>query len=227
MTDPWFEAKRAAGRAAAELPRSGMDIGLGTGSTVVHTLDRLGERLREGLRIRGVATSEATAEHARALGIPLCDLQDVDQLDLTIDGADEIDPSKRMIKGGGGALLREKIVAAAAREMVVLVSANKLVERLGRFPLPVEILTFGWKQTLRALERAGVSPRVRRNPEGGDYRSDNGNLIADCAMGVIPDPEQLERTLKTIPGVADVGLFLGMAGRVFVGNADGSVRVIP
>jgi ribose 5-phosphate isomerase A len=226
MTDPWLEAKRAAGRAAAELARSDMTIGLGTGSTVVHTLDRLGERIRTGLRIRGVSTSEATAARAREAGIPLCDLADVEQLDLTIDGADEIDPQKRMIKGGGGALLREKIVAAAAREMVVLVSENKLVDRLGRFPLPVELLTFGWKQTLRALERAGVAPALRRNRDGGHYLSDNGNLIADCALGVIDDPPGLEQRLKAIPGVAEVGLFLGMAGRVYVGRSDGSVRVL-
>ncbi|HLU39754.1 MAG TPA: ribose-5-phosphate isomerase RpiA, partial [Planctomycetota bacterium] len=156
MNDPYAAAKRAAGRAAADLVPDGAVIGLGTGSTVAFVLERLAERTAEGLRVRGVPTSEDTARKARALGLELIGLDDVERLDLTIDGADEVDADKNLIKGGGGALLREKIVAAASREMIVVVSDNKLVDRLGAFRVPVEVLAFGQRQTAAALRALGA-----------------------------------------------------------------------
>jgi ribose 5-phosphate isomerase A len=226
MTDPFLAGKRAAARAAADLVRDGSLIGLGTGSTFRHVLDRLAERIRdERLRIRGVPTSEATAARARELAIPLVTLDDVERLDLAIDGADEIDPALDMIKGGGGALLREKLVAAAAREMVVIVTENKLVERLGTtFPLPVEILAFGRRQTQARVAALGAEPTLRLGGDGRPFRTDNGNLVLDCRFGPIADAAALDHRLHMLPGVVDTGLFLGMAGRGFVGNADGSVR---
>ena len=229
MSDPYAAAKRAAGRAAADLVRPGQRIGLGTGSTVVHVLDRLGERVRdEKLDFLGVPTSVDTARRSTALGIRLTTLDDVDTLDLTIDGADEIDARKNMIKGGGGALVRERIVAAAAKEMVVVVSANKVVDALGStFLLPVEILQFGVRQTLARLARLGCEPRLRKQADGNPFVTDNGNWIADCKFAPITDPGGLHRLINTTPGVLDSGLFVGIAGRVFVGEQDGRVRTIP
>jgi ribose 5-phosphate isomerase A len=228
MPDPFQQSKRSAARAAADLVQPEMVIGLGTGSTFVHALERLAERMRhERLSFRGVPTSASTANRARELGIDLCTLEDVDRLDLAIDGADEVDHNKDMIKGGGGALLREKIVAAAAREMIVLVSSNKLVDVLGAFHLPVEVLEFGWKQATAALTRLGGKVRRRMTGNGSPFRSDSGNLILDCDFGLIRRPAELAPEIESIPGVVDHGLFLGMAGRVFVGYEDGTVRMIP
>lgn len=202
-----------------------MRLGLGTGSTVAHLLDRLAERIGEGLVCSGVPTSQATADRAMELGIPLLGMAEVEQLDLAIDGADEVDPAGALIKGGGGALVREKIVAAAARELVVVVSANKMVDKLGTtMPLPVEVLEFGWKQAARALSELGCDPALRM---AGDepFISDNGNYVLDCAFGEISDPGALEAKIAPIPGVLDSGLFVGMAGRILVGEADGTARL--
>ena len=220
MIDPYAEAKRAAGRAAADLVPPGAVIGLGTGSTVAFVLERLAERAAQGLRVRGVPTSDDTARKARALGLSLTTLDDVDALDLTIDGADEIDTRKNMIKGGGGALLREKIVAAASREMIVVVSDNKLVERLGAFRVPVEVLAFGQRQVINAVQRLHGRATLRAK-DGRAVVTDNGNCILDCDFGLIDDPARLERDLDAIPGVVESGLFVGMAGRVFVGDRNG------
>jgi ribose 5-phosphate isomerase A len=220
MLDPYAAAKCAAGRAAADLVPHGAVLGLGTGSTVAFVLERLAERAAQGLAVRGVPTSEDTARKARALGLPLTTLDDVDGLDLTIDGADEIDASKNMIKGGGGALLREKIVAAASREMIVVVSDNKVVDRLGAFRVPVEALAFGHRQVLRAVQRLGGRGTVRVR-DGKPVVTDNGHWIVDCDFGLIADPARLERDLDAIPGVVESGLFIGMAGRVFVGDREG------
>lgn len=220
MRDAYAEAKRAAGRAAADLVPDGSTVGLGTGSTVVFVLERLAERMAGGLRLRGVATSTDTETRARRLGLPLTSLDEVDRLRLTIDGADEIDVHKNMIKGGGGALLREKIVAAASDELVVVVSDNKCVDRLGSFGVPVEVLRFGHRQTLAAIRQLGGSPTLRLR-DGEPFVSDNGHWIVDCAFGPIADPGALERALDEIPGVVESGLFVGRAGRVFVGGRDG------
>jgi ribose 5-phosphate isomerase A len=229
MNDPYQPGKRAAARAAADLVRSGMRVGFGTGTTFRHVLERLAERIAaEGLDVVGVPTSEATAGAARALGVPLGSLDEIEALDLAIDGADEVDRRKNLIKGGGGALLREKIVAAAARELVVVVSDNKLVERLGEtFALPVEVVPFGWRRTAAALEALGARVTLRCGADGEPFVTDGAHRILDCALPPIDDPAALERCIDAIPGVVESGLFVGMAGRVLVGAADGSVRVIP
>ncbi|MCC6672074.1 MAG: ribose-5-phosphate isomerase RpiA [Planctomycetes bacterium] len=226
MTDPAQAGKRAAGRAAAELVRSGQLIGLGTGSTVRFLLERLAERIQdEGLSFVGFPTSEDTRRRATALGIPLGDLESVDRLDLAIDGADEIDGRKDMIKGGGGALLRERIVAAAAREMVVIVSHDKIVPVLGNaFALPVEVLPFGLRQAAARVRELGAQVVLRKDKEGHPFVTDQGNRILDCHFGGIPDPGGLGESLHRIPSVIDHGLFVGMAGRVYVGDGQGRVR---
>lgn len=228
MSDPYLASKRSAGRAAAEFVRPGMRVGLGTGSTFVFVLERLAERMRsEGLDFVGVPTSDDTTRRARELGVKLVTLDDVPALDLTIDGADEVDRTKTMIKGGGGALVREKIVAAAAREMIVVVSANKLVDVLGStFKLPVEVMTFGWRQAALRIEALGLAAQRRMRKDGTVFLSDNGNCILDCTLPPGSEARELERTLNAIPGVVDCGLFVGLAGRVFVGDLDGGVRMI-
>jgi ribose 5-phosphate isomerase A len=221
------ESKRAAGRRAADLVADGMTLGLGTGSTTFFALERLAERVKaEGLRIRGVPTSHDTEEKARSFGIPVVDFQVTPLLDLTIDGADEVDKRKCLIKGGGGALLREKIVAAASREMVVVVGRDKLVDVLGKsFLLPVEVAQFGWWQSSRRLETLGCKALLRTRPGGDRFVTDNGNYILDCRFEGIPDPAGLEARINQIAGVVDNGLFVGLTGRVVIGDADGRVEI--
>lgn len=212
--------KRLAGERAGDLVEDGMALGLGTGSTVYWTIERLGARVRGGLRVRGVPTSRRTEEQARRLGIPLVELDEAGELDLAIDGADEVGPGLALIKGGGGALLREKLVAAAARRFVVVADESKLVERLGRFPLPVEVVPFGWETTARRVAATGCRPALRR--AGAEpYRTDNGNYVLDCAYGAIAEPARLADELKLLPGVVEHGLFVGMAEAVVLGRADG------
>jgi len=217
-------SKRAAGRLAADLVETGQRVGLGTGSTVFFTLERLGERIQgEGLEIVGVPTSEDTTRKARELGIPLGTLEEIDALDLTIDGADEIDPRFDMIKGGGGALLREKVVAANSAEVVIVVGAGKVVERLGTtFDLPVEVVPFARAAVARRIAALGGVPAVRGG-EASPYLTDNGNGILDVHFeGGIADAAALERDLGAIPGVVESGLFIGLAQRLVVGNDDGT-----
>ena len=217
-------SKRAAGRLAADLVETGQRVGLGTGSTVFFTLERLGERIRdEGLRIVGVPTSEDTTAKARELGIPLGTLEEIDALDLTIDGADEIDAGFDMIKGGGGALLREKVVAANSEEVVIVVGAGKVVERLGTtFDLPVEVVPFARAAVARRIALLGGAPAVRGG-EAAPYLTDNGNEILDVHFeGGIADAAALERDLDAVPGVVESGLFIGLARRLVVGEDDGT-----
>jgi ribose 5-phosphate isomerase A len=221
-------AKEAAGRAAAEQVRDGMTVGLGTGSTVLFTLQRLAERIRtEHLTLRGVPTSLDTEGKARALGIPLATLDEVEKLDLTIDGADEIDARFDMIKGGGGALLREKVVASLTRREVIVVDAAKVVARLGvRFPLPVEVVPFARAPVARRIARLGASWTLRMRDGAEPVLTDNGNEILDCRFtGGIADPAGLERALDEIPGVVESGLFVGLAHVLVVGHDDGRVAV--
>ena len=223
------QAKRAAAYAAADLVTTGTCIGLGTGSTFAFVIERLAERMRsEGLTITGVPTSQATADAAKAAGIELVDLNDITALDLAIDGADEVDPNKVLIKGGGGAHLRERIVAATAKELVVIVDDKKLVTQLGdAFPLPVEVTPLGWRHAARRLEATGTKPRLRER-NGAPFLTDNGNYVLDCRYtGGIQDPAALAAQLDAMVGVVDHGLFVGMAGRVVVGDGHGAVRVIP
>ena len=218
--------KRAVGYAAADLVTTGMCLGLGTGSTFRFVLDRLAERCRnEDLQIRGVPTSEGTADYAKSLGIPLISLDDVQHLDLAIDGADEVDPAHHLIKGGGAALTREKLVAAAAKRFVVIVDAAKLVQTLGAaFPLPVEVLPFGWTHTARRIAAIGCEPRRRMAGADEPVVTDNGNYVLDCHGPGIPDPEAFARRLDGVPGVVEHGLFCGMAHEVLVADASGAVN---
>ncbi len=222
------QAKRAAGRRAAEYVIDGMNVGLGTGSTIFYTLERLAERVeKEHLSIRGIPTSEDTERKALDMGIPLTSFAEVDSLDLTIDGADEIDPSFHMIKGGGGALLREKIVAAASQREVIVVDRSKLVDRLGlKFLLPIEIVPFARHNVTRWLEHLEAQPSLRMHAEGETYLTDNGNEILDCAFpGGIADPAELERRLAGIPGIVENGLFVDLCHVLVIGDESGEVEV--
>jgi ribose 5-phosphate isomerase A len=218
--------KRAAGQAALGELDSGMRIGLGTGSTVHHFLDALGEALTRGdLRnVRGVPTSEATQRRALELGIPLLELHEARPLDLAVDGADEVDPRMDLIKGLGGALLREKMVVQDSHRFVVIVDEGKEVPRLGlESPLPVEVVPFGWESHLPFFRGLGAEPRLRME-ERGPYRTDNGNLMVDLRfLGGIGNVEEIGRELERRAGVVESGLFLGVASIVLVGRADGGV----
>jgi ribose 5-phosphate isomerase A len=218
-------AKRRAAARALEFVRPGMRLGLGTGSTATEFVRLLGPRVADGLKVLCVPTSKATLDLARSLAIPLATLDQLPQLDLVIDGADEFDSQLRLIKGGGGALLREKIVAAASAKMVVVADASKEVVRLGRFPLPVEVDPFGLESTrghvinlARAL-RLPPNVELRRGAEGHAFVTDGGHYILDCAFGSIGDPEALARSLATIPGVIEHGLFIGLASTIIVADA--------
>jgi len=222
------EAKRAAGRRAAEFVQDGMVVGLGTGSTVFYTLERLAERIRdEGLSIRGVPTSLDTEQKARSMGIPLVGFDEVEVIDLTIDGADEIDGRFQMIKGGGGALLREKIVAAASRREVIVVGPEKVVDRLGiGFLLPIEVIPFARHNVARWISTLEAQPTLRVREDGNVYRTDNGNEILDCRFeGGIADPAELERRLAAIPGIVESGLFVDLCHVLVIGDEDGAVEV--
>jgi ribose 5-phosphate isomerase A len=217
-----MDAKQRAGRRAVEFIEDGMTLGLGTGSTAHWVVERLGERVRdEGLRVRCVPTSRRTEEQARRLGIPLVTLGEVLELDLAIDGADEIGPHLALIKGGGGALLREKLVAAAARRFVVVADASKKVEVLGRFALPVEVVPFAWQVTARRVSAVTKTEALLRRDERGEtYVTDNGNFILDCRCGEIRDPARMERELKSLVGIVECGLFVGMADLAVVATED-------
>jgi ribose 5-phosphate isomerase A len=223
--------KRAAAARALDYVKDGMRLGLGTGSTADAFLDLLGERVRSGLKIVGTPTSERTAAKARTLNIPLEELDVLGRLDLTIDGADEADGNLDLIKGGGGALLREKIVAASSARMVVIADESKLVQRLGAFPLPVEVVPFGHRTTaarIAAVSHALGYERVHmvlRLREGTMFRTDGGNCIYDCAYGAIADAGSLAAALSMVTGVVEHGLFVGLATALVLAGA-GGVRVI-
>lgn len=221
MTDQDQQKRDAAAAALAEV-RDGMVLGLGTGSTAAMFVDLLGARVRDGMRVIGVPTSERTAEQARRLSIPLAELGDHAALDLVVDGADEVDTgSLALVKGLGGALLREKLVALAGRRMVVIVDEGKLVPALGRGPVPVEVVAFGAATTLARLRDADADPQIRLGPDGAPYRTDGGNLIADCRFSPIADPAALHARLKALTGVVETGLFPGIAARVIIGTPGG------
>lgn len=227
--DAIAEAKKAAGHKAAELVEDGMVIGLGTGSTATQFIDSLIKRYKEeGLNIEAVATSKRSQQQAMTGGIPIIDINSITQLDMCFDGADEIDPQKRMIKGGGGALLREKIVASMSKEMVVLIDESKLVKKLGAFPLPLEIIPFGVSATISQVENLGYRGKLRMSTGEYKYVTDSGHFIFDISLTPShPEPEEIHQALINIPGVVETGLFLNYAGRVFVGKFDGTVEIIP
>lgn len=225
------ELKRQAAARALDYVRDGMKLGLGTGSTAKHFVELLGERVRSGLNVTGVPTSEATRADALRCDIPLTTLDDIDRLDLTVDGADEIDPSLNLVKGGGGALLREKIVAASSDRMIVIADDSKWVDVLGRFPLPVEVVPFGLKATQRAMGRAfaesGVSGQmvVRKGRDGHVFVTDGGHWIVDAHLGPITDAPLLSSLLNSIPGVVEHGLFIGLASTAILAGSEG-IRVV-
>jgi ribose 5-phosphate isomerase A len=220
------ELRRRAAEAALAAVEPGMKLGLGTGRTAEHFVRLLSVRVKEGLEVVGVPTSERTADLAKSGGIRLATLDDEPALDLTVDGADEVDRSLRLIKGGGGALLHEKIVATASRRMIVIVDSGKLVEVLGAFPLPIEVVPFGLTSTVRAIEAAaaglGISGPIRlRTLANAPFRSDSGHFIVDAAFGRIDDPAALAEGLAGIPGVVEHGLFIDLASAVIVARANG------
>jgi ribose 5-phosphate isomerase A len=224
---PIIIAKKAAGTAATDLIKDGMLVGLGTGSTASFFIEALGKKCREeGLQITAVATSLQSMRQANSVGIPMVDSDSVTTLDITVDGADEIDAHKNMIKGGGGALLKEKILAKSSHEMVVIVDETKLVENLGVFPVPVEIATFAYQTTLTRLNDYGYRATMRLNRDQSLYVTDSGHYIADIQFNSpILDPMFENNRLKEIVGVLETGLFFDIAGRVIVGYEDGFAKI--
>src|SRR6267143_4177098 len=221
------EEKEVAGRAAAKLARDGDVVGLGTGSTAYFAVVALGERVKAGLKIIGIPTSVHTADLARAVGIPLTTLDEHPEIDITIDGADEVDPKLNLIKGGGGALTREKVIATASKKMVVVADSGKIVRVLGKFPLPVEVIAFARTVVERKIVSLGGSPKLRVKPDGSHYLTDNGNEILDCSFGKIADPPALARELSGTPGVVEHGLFIGLAKLALVGRGKSVEEIRP
>lgn len=225
------QLKIEAARVALSHVEDGMRLGIGTGSTAEEFVRLLAARIgEEGLTVTGVPTSERTAELCRALGVPLATLDEMPELDLTVDGADEIDPRLSLVKGGGGALLREKIVAAASERMMVIADSSKVVECLGRFPLPIEVNPFGLKATEIAIARAAASlglegPLALRMAHHGPFVTDGGHYVVDASFGRIPDPETLGRALHAIPGVVEHGLFIGLACAAIIADPAG-IRIL-
>ena len=227
--DAQHQLKQRAADAAVALVKDGMILGLGTGSTAKLAVDTLGKRVAGGLRVTGIPTSEFTGEQARSLGIPISTLDDHPEIDLTIDGADEVELGPlNLIKGRGGALLREKIVASASKQLVIIVDESKLVEKLGsHFAVPVEVVPFGWPSTARELAALGAKVTLRPGSDGKPFVTDGGHYIVDCAFGPIGSPSKLEQELNSVVGVVEHGLFLKMASRVIVAGHDGVQVLLP
>jgi ribose 5-phosphate isomerase A len=227
--DAQKQFKQAAAESAVTLVEDGMILGLGTGSTAKLAVEALGRRVQSGLRVVGVPTSEFTGQQAQSLGIPVSTLDEHPAIDLTIDGADEVElGTLNLIKGRGGALLREKIVASASKRLVIMVDESKLVGRLGsRFALPVELIPFGWRVAARKLEALGAKVALRSGPDGQPYVTDGGHYIVDCAFGPIASPAKLEYELNSMVGLVEHGLFLGMATQVIVAGQDGVKVLLP
>lgn len=217
-----MELKKAVGLKAAEYIESGMVVGLGTGSTAYYFVEEIGRRVKEeGLEVTGVTTSIRTKEQAQGLGIPLKNIDDVTHVDITVDGADEISTDFQGIKGGGGAHLIEKIVASNSKEVIWIVDDSKMVDKLGAFPLPLEVIKYGSQQIFNQLEAKGYKPLFRKDEAGNKYLTDEDNYIIDLHLGTIENPAALEAELNQMVGVVEHGLFLNMVTRVLVGSADG------
>src|SRR5438309_12021094 len=217
--------KKAAARASLAFVRDGDIVGLGSGSTAEYAVRFLGERVQGGLKIRGIPTSQRTKELAESLGIPLTTLQEFPDIDVTVDGADEIDPELQLIKGGRGALLREKIVTSASKRMVVIADSSKRVQVLGKFPLPVEVIAMAEPLLLKKIAALGASVKLRQYAYGNPFVTDEGHHILDCSFGEIADPPALARELKTMPGVVEHGLFIDLATVALLGVWDGLVEL--
>src|SRR5579875_440133 len=215
------DAKVMAARKSLEFVEPGMVVGLGSGTTATHFIRLLGERVQAGLKVRGIASSKASEELAASLGIPVIDFRTVTQIDVAIDGADEVGPGLALIKGGGGALLREKIVASAAKQFVIVADGSKVVRRLGRFPLPVEVIQLAEPLVRLRLEALGLRPTRRRAKDGSDYITDEGNFILDCATGEMEDPAKIAAEIRALVGVVEHGLFLHMATRALIADENG------
>ena len=218
-----YNPKQLAGERAAEYVEDGMIVGLGTGSTAFFAIQKLGKRVSEGLKIRAIPTSEQSRHQALTEKIPLIDFDEITQIDLTIDGADEIDPAFNLIKGAGGALLREKIVAKNSLAEIIIGDPSKLVSHLGAFALPVEVIPFGWQATMRHIAKLGCIPHLRKQGTT-PYITDNGNYILDCSFQKILAPQSTEQTLNTICGVVECGLFINLAQRIIIGYPDGHIE---
>ncbi|WP_251552060.1 ribose-5-phosphate isomerase RpiA [Neobacillus muris] len=216
--------KKQVGEKAADFVKDGMVVGLGTGSTVYYTLLKLGTFVQQGLSIRGIPSSIQTEKLALELGIPLVSFDEIEQIDVAIDGADEVSSDLNLIKGGGGALLREKIIAKAAKTFIVAADSKKMVNQLGSFPLPVEVLPFGVEMTSKYIQELGGSTKLRQK-DGIPYLTDNGHYIVDCSFQDLTHPEVLEKDLNLIPGVIDNGLFVGMADIVITMNANQQIDI--
>ena len=214
------QEKEAAARASLRFVNDGDIVGLGSGSTAECAIRLLGERLKSGLRIRGIPTSVRSKELAASLGIPLTTLDDYQQIDVTIDGADEFDPELRLIKGGGGALLREKIIASASKKVVIVADSTKQVRLLGKFPVPVEVIPFAQALIANKIAALGASVTLRQYVYENPFVTDEGHHILDCHFGQIPDPPTLARTLGDMPGVVEHGLFINMVNVVLMGKGD-------
>jgi ribose 5-phosphate isomerase A len=205
------QEKEAAARASLQFVKDGQVVGLGTGSTAAYFIKLLGEKVKNGFRVRGIPTSVKSAELAQSLGIPLITLDDCQEIAVTVDGADEVDPQLRLIKGGGGAMLREKIVASATKQLVIVADASKQVRVLGKFPLPVEVILFAEALVAKRIAALGARVQVRTDADGKPYVTDENHHILDCHFGQIKDADALARELSDMPGVVEHGLFIGMA----------------
>ena len=219
------QEKEAAARASLRYVKDGQVVGLGTGSTAAFFIRLLAERVKDGLRVRGIPTSERSRELASSLGIPLTTLDECQEIAVTVDGADEVDQQLRLIKGGGGALLREKIVASASRQLVIVADASKRVPILGRFPLPVEVIKFAQALVAKKIAALGAEVRLRRGADNSPYVTDEGNHILDCHFGQIRDADGLARQLSDMPGIVDYGLFIGMASTVILASGNDVVEL--
>ncbi|HUJ93793.1 MAG TPA: ribose-5-phosphate isomerase RpiA [Terriglobales bacterium] len=217
--------KELAARASLRFLQDGQIVGLGTGSTAAYFVRFLGEKVQQGLKIKGIPTAVRTRELAASLGIPLTTLDEYQQIDVTIDGADEFDPKLRLIKGGGGALLREKVVASASKKLVIIADSSKQVATLGRFPLPVEVVRFAQALVTKKIQALGATVKLRQGADGKPFVTDEGHHLLDCSFGEIDDPPALARVLSDMPGVMEHGLFIGMASEALVGKGDEVVEV--
>jgi ribose 5-phosphate isomerase A len=219
------EAKRMAAQHALEFVEDGMSLGLGSGTTSAIFIKELGERVKGGLKVRGIATSAASQKLAESLSIPITNFDETPEIDLAVDGADEVGPGLALIKGGGGALLREKIVESAAKKFIVIADSSKLVKQLGKFPLPVEVIRMALPTVTRKLEALGLNPKLRHHPDGSRYITDENNFILDCSCGAIPDPVETASDIRAIVGVVEHGLFLNMASLALIAGDQGVTKV--